>query len=84
MNVELPSALQDRIRELVKSGFYTSESEFIIEAVRLHLQNQKFKELERLSERWINSGSIYKIPYWGDYIDDKTLHFGVPPGPADT
>lgn len=66
MNIELPSALQDRIRELVKSGFYTSESEFVIEAVRLHLQNQKFKELERLSERWVNS-NIYRIPYWDDY-----------------
>lgn len=65
MNIELPSALQDRIRELVKSGFYTSESEFVIEAVRLHLQNQKFKELERLSERWVNQG-VYRIPYWDD------------------
>lgn len=74
MNIELPSALQDRIRELVKSGFYTSESEFVIEAVRLHLQNQKFKELERLSERWVNNG-IYKIPYWpssNDFLDFKS------------
>ncbi len=71
MNIELPSALQDRIRELVKSGFYTSESEFVIEAVRLHLQNQKFKELERLSERWVNSTGVYRIPYWGDFVDPR-------------
>ena len=73
MNIELPSALQDRIRELVKSGFYTSESEFVIEAVRLHLQNQKFKELERLSEKWVNSG-VYQIPYWpnNNFLDFKS------------
>lgn len=75
MNIELPSALQDRIRELVKSGFYTSESEFVIEAVRIHLQNQKFKELERLSERWINNSGIYQIPYWpinNNFLDVKS------------
>lgn len=64
MEINLPSALEARIKELVKAGFYTSETEFIIEAVRLHLQNNRFKELERMSERWINNGSIYRIPYW--------------------
>lgn len=75
MDINLPSALEQRIQELVRSGFYSSESEFIIEAVRLHLQNQKFKELERLSERWINNSSIYKIPYWPDnnnFLDFKS------------
>lgn len=65
MKLELPRALEERIAELVRSGFYNSAEEFITEAVRLHLQNQKFKELERISEKWI-SGSIYKIPYWQD------------------
>jgi Arc/MetJ-type ribon-helix-helix transcriptional regulator len=66
MNIELPKALEERIAELVKSGFYSSKEEFVIEAVRLHLQNQKFKELERISERWVNN-SIYRVPYWPDY-----------------
>lgn len=65
MDINLPSALESRIKELIKAGFYNSESEFIVEAVRLHLQNNKFKELERLSERWVNNG-IYRIPYWND------------------
>lgn len=73
MNIELPKALEDRIKELVKSGFYSSPQEFVIEAVRTHLQSQKFKELERISEKWIN-GSIYRIPYWPDsnFLDFKS------------
>jgi Arc/MetJ-type ribon-helix-helix transcriptional regulator len=65
MKLELPRALEERIAELVRSGFYNSAEEFITEAVRLHLQNQKFKELERISEKWVNNG-IYRIPYWDD------------------
>ena len=65
MEIELPKALEERIKELVKSGFYTSSQEFILEAVRQHLQSQKFKELERLSEKWINN-NIYRIPYWDE------------------
>lgn len=70
--MELPPALEDRIKELVNSGFYSNKEEFIIEAVRLHLQSQKFKELERISERWINNG-MYKVPYWPDsnFLDFK-------------
>ena len=74
--VELPHALEERIKELVESGFYSSREEFIIEAVRLHLQSQKFKELERMSEKWINTG-IYKIPYWpnSDYLNFRSPFF---------
>lgn len=71
--MKLPKALEERIDELVRSGFYTTQEEFIVEAVRLHLQNQKFKELERISERWMNNG-IYRVPYWPDnsFIDFKS------------
>ena len=74
MEIELPKALEERIKELVKSGFYTCSQEFILEAVRLHLQSQKFKELERIAERWINNGA-YRIPYWGDYSDPNTMWY---------
>ena len=65
MNIELPKALEERIKELVKAGFYSSHQEFVIEAVRTHLNNQKFKELERIAEKWVNYG-IYRIPYWDE------------------
>lgn len=73
MEINIPKALEDRIKELVKSGFYTSSQEFVIEAVRLHLQNQKFKEIERISEKWTNG--VYRIPYWGDYTDTHTMWY---------
>jgi Arc/MetJ-type ribon-helix-helix transcriptional regulator len=74
LKLELPRALEERIAELVRSGFYNSAEEFITEAVRLHLQNQKFKELERLSEKWVNN-SIYRLPYWPDYVPDTTMWY---------
>jgi Arc/MetJ-type ribon-helix-helix transcriptional regulator len=74
LKLELPKALEERIDELVRSGFYNSQQEFITEAVRLHLQNQKFKELERISEKWINNG-IYRLPYWSGIHADTLEKF---------
>jgi Arc/MetJ-type ribon-helix-helix transcriptional regulator len=80
--MELPHALEARINELVKSGFYSNKDEFIIEAVRLHLQSQKFKEFERLSERWIH-GSYW--PFKDIWSSNDTIpYYGFPPGKTST
>lgn len=74
--MKLPHALEARINELVKSGFYSDRDEFIIEAVRLHLQSQKFKELERLSEKWINIWPTWPNDTW---LSDDIISLYYPP-----
>ena len=62
MNVSLPQKQEDYVKRLVKKGRYNSASEVVRSGLRLleeqeHVNELKLKELKRLIEEGMDSGS---------------------------
>ena len=63
------------IRKMVQARLEKSLQKKMKEENRIVRSQQKeLKELERLSERWINNSGVYQIPYWpsNNFIDFKS------------